>query len=94
MVSYTTAPRGCLQWIFATLRIKDSRLNYLGFITDFLALLSPSQCKKLRYVLSLPLDVHKHPQFFSAWSIPCLCGSKDLLPGWLYTEINNIRADV
>jgi len=53
MMPYTTAPKGCLQWIFATIKLKASQADYLGFIGDLIPLLSASQCKALEYVLYL-----------------------------------------
>ena len=50
MAPYTTAPNGCLQWIYVTMKIKDSRSNYLAFTAEIISQLSPLQCTNLSYV--------------------------------------------
>jgi hypothetical protein len=51
MLPYTRAPKDSLQWIFATVKLKDSQVNYRGFTGDIISLLSALQCRKLEYVL-------------------------------------------
>jgi hypothetical protein len=63
MLPYTTAAKACLQWIFATFKLKDSLANYLAFIKDLGPLLSPSQMKKLECVIFF-IDVEKQIKVF------------------------------
>jgi hypothetical protein len=47
MFPYTTAEKGCLQWISATFKIQDSPANYRAFIKELEPMLSVSQKKAL-----------------------------------------------
>jgi hypothetical protein len=47
LLPYTTSPKGCLQWIFVTMKITDSRSNYFAFAGDLVSMLSALQRKQL-----------------------------------------------
>lgn len=78
MVAYTTAKPGYLQWVFATLKIKDCRANYLGLIDDLLSMLSASQCKTLECVFFVfHINVAKLIRLFlQSCRCPCSLGGE------------------
>ena len=90
MVAYTTAKPGYLQWIFATLKIKDSRTNYMGLIDDLLSMLSPSQCKRLEYIFfTFHINVAK-PILLFLQSCGCPCS----LGGEMHPYVSDFQFDI
>lgn len=76
---YTTAPNGCLQWVYVTMKIKESRSNYLAFTAEIVSQLSPLQCANISYVVLIPSDVSKtNANCPSVRQRPWLSGTRDL----------------
>lgn len=103
LLPYTTSPKGSLQWVLVTMKVKESRANYLSFLAKLNSILPASQRKPLEYVFFLShIDVAKpiHP-FDQSFRGPSSLGKEmqhhvgDLIPpNYLFSDIKSSKSEV